>query len=411
MFNLFPRLFPERTQIIVGLEIGTAKVRAAVGELTEAGVLTIIGSGQAPSRGVRKGEIVDAEKADEDVRAAIVEAEKVADVEVGSVFLGVTGGHLRSLNNRGVHQLAAVDHEIAMDDVNDVLRNAKTFNRPTENTVLHAVRQLFTLNGHEGIADPVGMKGNRLEVDVHVLHGDTARLQNPALVVRGLQLEVEELVFTGLASSLALLSREQKENGALVIDLGAGTTEYVVYAGGVIRHTGVLAVGGDHVTNDLSYGLKVSTSRAEAIKREHGSARVSAGGGARTITLSKDLGLTNKTINLEHLRRIMAARLEETLQLIDDDIEEQGLHDQLRSGVVLCGGGARVPGITELAGEVLELPATVGRADSLNGLKEVLADPEFATAIGLVSYGAIRQKGTRRRGFLSGGLGRALGLI
>ncbi len=401
MFNLIPRLFSERSQIIVGLEIGTSKVCVAVGELTDSGTLTIIGGGQAPSRGVRKGEIVDFEKAEEDIRHALVEAEKSADVEIGSVYLGVTGSHLVSTNSRGLLRIDSSDHEITQDDVQEVLRNAKNFNRPTENHVLHAIRQLFTVNGQAGIPNPVGMKGSMLELDVHVVHGVTTRLQNPALAVRGLQMDVDELVFSGLASSLAVLTPEQKEMGALVIDMGAGATEFVVYTGGVVRHTGVIAVGGDHVTNDLSYGLRVSTSKAEELKRSHGTAWFDESVRGKKITLKNDLGMKTKSINLEHLHRIMSARIEETFQLIDQELEEEGLHDQIRSGVVITGGGSRSPGLTRLAKDVFDLEAVIGKATAFNGLKDVIELPENATAIGLVNYAAIRRKSMRRSGLFS----------
>jgi cell division protein FtsA len=395
MFNILPKIFAEKSQIIVGLEIGTSKVTAMVGELTDSGGLTIIGGGSAPSRGVRKGEIVNFEKAEEDIRAAVVQAEETADVEVGSVYLGVTGAHLRSLNNRGFNRVESVEHEISQADVEDVLRSAKGFNKPSENTVLHAIRQLFTVNGQAGIADPVGMKGNQLELDVHVVHGVTTRLQNPALAVRGLDIDVEELVFSGLASSLAVLSPEQKENGALVIDIGAGTTEFVVYCNGVVRHTGVIAVGGDHVTNDLSYGLKVSIPRADALKKKHGEALPNSEVRGKSVSMPNELGLQSKLIDLGQLHRIMHARLEETFQLIDDELDVVGLHGQIRAGVVITGGGARIPGIAKLAEEVFDLDATTGAADSFNGVKGLLEDTENTNAIGLVSYAAIRLKRLR----------------
>ncbi|MCU0787136.1 MAG: cell division protein FtsA, partial [Verrucomicrobia bacterium] len=260
----------DSSSIIVGLEIGTSKVCAVVGEVNSEGVLNIIGVGQARSRGVRKGEVIDTSQAEEDVRNAIVEAEQMADVEIRSVHLGVTGGHIRGFTNRGVHPVVSADREICEDDVEDVVKNARAINVPAENTVVHAVRQNFVVDGQEGINDPIGMLGSRLEVDVHVVHGNLNRLQNPARLVKGLQLEVDSVVFAGLASSLALLSSEQKELGALVIDLGGGTTDYAVYVDGVIKHTGVLAVGGDHVSNDLAYGLKVPLGRAEQLKIEHG---------------------------------------------------------------------------------------------------------------------------------------------
>lgn len=396
MLNLF---FPEKTTVIVGLEIGTAKVAAVVGEVTESGGVNVIGIGQCASRGVRKGEVVNADVAAEDVRNAIVEAEKSADVEIASVYLSVTGGHLTSLNTHGVFTASSDDHEISQPDVTEVLANAKVFNRPSENTVLHAIRQHFTLNGQAGITDPIGMLGGKLELDMHVVHGVTTRLQNPVRVVKGLNLEVEELVFSGLASSLALLDNEQKQMGVLVVDFGAGTTEYVVYADGVIKHTGILAVGGDHVTNDLSFGLRMAPARAGLLKREHGAATIEGAAG-QTLTLTSENGFPDRRVNLEHLRRIMVARLDETLQLIDEDIGEKGFHDQLRAGVCLCGGGARIKGIEKLAEEVFDLPATLGRANAVGGLRSATDDPELATAVGLVKYGAIRQKGQRRVGLV-----------
>jgi len=396
MLNLF---FPDKATVIVGLEIGTAKVAAVVGEVTESGGVNVIGIGQCPSRGVRKGEVVDADLASEDVRNAIVEAEKSADVEIASGYLSVTGGHLTSLNTHGVFTAASDDHEISPPDVGEVLANAKVFNRPSENTVLHAIRQHFTLNGQAGIADPVGMLGGKLELDMHVVHGVTTRLQNPVRVVKGLNLEVEELVFSGLASSLALLDNEQKQMGVLVVDFGAGTTEYVVYADGVIKHTGILAVGGDHVTNDLSYGLRMAPARAAMLKKEHGAATIEGAAG-QTLTLTNENGFPDRRVNLEHLRRIMVARLEETFELIDEDIGEKGFHDQLRAGVCLCGGGARIRGIDGLASDIFAMPACVGRTSAVGGLRSATDDPELATAVGLVKYGAIRQKAQRPGGIV-----------
>src|SRR2546425_2578232 len=310
--------------IIVGLETGTSKVCAVVGELSPGNSLNIIGLGQARSRGVRKGEIADPPTAEEDVRQAIVEAEQMADVEIRSVYLGVTGGHLRGFNNRGVHPIVSADREISEEDVQDVIKNAKTINLPAQNHVVHAIRQHFLVDGQDGITNPVGMLGARVEVDVHVVHGTLNRLQNAIRTVKGLQLEVDDIVFNGLASSLALLGNDQKELGSLVIDIGGGTTDYVVYANGIIKHTGVLAVGGDHVSNDLAYGLKVPLSRAEQLKIEQGSAIVEDTVKSQTLALANELGLPLKTINLEHLRRIMSLRLEEIFQLIGRDLEQSG---------------------------------------------------------------------------------------
>lgn len=397
-------MFDPASTLIVGLEIGTSKIVAVVGEVNSSGTLNLIGLGQARSRGVRKGEIADAPTVEEDVRNAIVEAEQMADVEIRSVYLGVTGGHIRGFNNRGVHPVVSADREIMEEDVQDVIKNAKAINLPAENHVLHAVRQHFHVDGHDGIVNPVGMYGARVEVDVHVVHGNFNRLQNPIRVVKGLQLEVEGVVFNGLASSLALLTNEQKEMGALVIDIGGGTTNFAVYADGIIKHTGVLAVGGDHVSNDLAYGLKVPLGRAEQLKVDHGAAVADPAVKGQTVTLSNDMGLALKTINLEHLQRIMALRLEEIFQLIEQDIAQAKLLDYLRSGVFICGGGARIPGILTLAERIFQMPASLGKTNSISGIKSALDQPEFATAIGLVKYGSFQQKKRSSGGFIGGGI-------
>ncbi len=387
----------DSSSIIVGLEIGTSKVCAVVGEFNAEGVLNIVGLGQARSRGVRKGEIRDTPEAEEAVRAAIVEAEQMADVEIRSVYLGVTGGHIRGFNNRGVHPVVSADREISEDDVQDVIKNAKAINLPNENSVLHAIRQHFLVDGQDGVTNPVGMLGARLEVDMHVVHGNLNRLQNAIRLVKGMQLEVDEVVFNGLASSLALLTHEQKEMGALVIDLGGGTTDYAVYADGVIKHTGVLAVGGDHVTQDLAIGLKVPLGRAEQLKIEHGSAFVDHSIQGQSISTTNEHGFAGKQINLEHLRRIMCLRLEETLELVAQDVAKAGLLHYLRAGVFLCGGGARVPEISRLAEETFQLPVMIGKANSISGLKSALDQPEFAAAIGLVKFGSFKSRKRERR--------------
>ncbi|HTR42821.1 MAG TPA: cell division protein FtsA [Pseudomonadales bacterium] len=390
------------SKIVVGLEIGTSKVCAVVGEVNSEGALNIIGLGQSRSRGVRKGEITDTAQAEEDVRNAIVEAEQMADVEIRSVFLGVTGGHIRGFNNRGVHPVVSADREISDEDVQDVIKNAKAINLPTENSVVHAIRQHFFVDGQDGVTNPVGMLGSRLEVDVHVVHGMTNRLQNSIRVVKGLQLEVEDIVFNGLASSLSLLTGEQKELGALVIDIGGGTTDFVVYVDGVVKHAGVLAVGGDHVSNDLAFGLKVPLSRAEKLKLEHGSALLDPECKGQTVTITNELGLVLKVVNVEHLRQIMSLRLEEIFSLIAQDLEQVGLADYLRAGVFLCGGGARIPHVVRLAEHVLQMPVSTGQTQSISGLKSALDQPEFVTAIGLAKFGTFKNRKREGRSLAAG---------
>jgi cell division protein FtsA len=386
--------------IIVGLEIGTSKICAVVGEIGAGGSLNLIGIGQARSRGVRKGEIAEPVLVEEDVRNAIAEAEQMANVEIRSVYLGVTGDHIRGFSNHGTHPVVSADREITEDDVQDAIKNAKAINLPLENSIIHAIRQHFQVDTQTGIINPVGMYGAKVEVDVHVVHGKGNRLKNSIAVVKGLQLEVEEVVFNGLASSLALLSNEQKELGSLVIDIGGGTTDYAVYADGIVKHTGVLAVGGDHVSNDLAYGLKVPLGRAEQLKLEHASAVLQPEIKGRTVDLPGQLGLPSKTINLEHLHRITSLRLEEIFELIEREISNLGWLERLRAGVFICGGGARIPQIQILAENVFQLPAYLGKTNSISGLKSALDQPEFATGIGLVRFGSLQQKRKSRGGLM-----------
>lgn len=380
------------SSVIVGLEVGTSKICAVVGEVNENDELNITGIGQARSRGVRKGEVVDSGRAEEDIRSAIAEAEQMADVEIRSVYLGVTGSHIASLTNRGVHPVVSADREITVDDVDDAIKNAKAVRLPADNEILHATRQHFMIDGQDGVVDPVGMFGSRVEVDMHVIHGHLNRLQNPIRAVKNLQLEVESVAFNGLAAALSVLTPDQRRMGALVIDLGGGVTNYIVYGGGSIKHAGVLAVGGDHVTNDLAYGLKVPLKRAEQLKVDYGSALVTPSIQGQTVTTVAELGLPAKTINLEHLQHIISLRFEEMFQLIEQDIANAGLLNYLSAGVVLCGGGARTPRVQEAAERVFQLPVTLGRSNSISGIKSALDQPEFATAIGLVRFGSFQEK-------------------
>ena len=389
---MFDFRFLERRPLVVGLEIGTSKVCAMVGEVNAESALTIIGIGQCPSRGVRKGEIVEAQLVEEDVRQALADAEHSADVEIRSVYLGVSGGHVQGFNNRGVQPIVSHDREITSDDVNDVIRNAKAINIPADHYVVHAIRQHFSVEDQDEIRDPVGMLGNRLEVEMHVVHGKTNRFQNAIRLVKGMHLDVEDVVFNGLASSLAILTAEQKELGSLVIDLGAGVTEYILYSRGVVKHTGVLAVGGDHVSQDIALGLKVPQGRAEKLKVEHGDAVYDDSAKGITITPQNELGLPERPIHIQNLRCVMSLRLQETFEFIREELEEAGWLNHLRAGVFICGGVARTPRILELAERVFELPAFPGHARGISGLASALDQPEFVTSIGLVKFGASQQR-------------------
>ena len=377
----------DKNRTIFGLETGTTKIRVAVGEQSPSGELLIHHIGEAATEAVSKGEITNPNAALEDIRNALADAEEKADVEISRVILGVTGRHVSGFNNRGAKNIPSVDREITADDVEDVVADAKAISLSSGQCVIHCIRQNFTLDDQSNIASPVGLCGSRLESNVHVVLGDKDRTLTALRLLKQLEIEVDEVAFTGLASAMALLEPAHKELGALVIDLGAGTTEYVVYANRLIKHTGVLAVGGHNVTNDLALGLGVSQARAEWLKERHGSAVVDASCKGQTIKLDSVNGLKPKVVNLEHLRLIQEARLAETFEIIAEALTEHHLWECLGAGVFLCGGGSRTPGIEELAKNIFRLPVCVGAA-GLGGPTSVTLLPENQTAIGLVKFGA-----------------------
>jgi len=392
----------EPGQIFVGLEIGTSKVCAAVGEVADGGELNILGLGQARSRGVRKGEVFDAEKAGEDVRQALGEAEEMADVTIESIYLAVTGRHLECANYRGVHTIPTVDRAIDAEDVQLALRNAKFQSCPAGAEIIDSVRQDFLVDDHAVYENPVGVVGSRIEARVHVILGHANRLATSRQAVEGaMPVRVEKPVFSGLASALAVLTTEQKHAGAIVIDLGAGVTEFAFFHQGLLRHSGALAVGGDHISNDLAYGLRVSLSRAEELKLAYGTALVRKENDEVLSGPTSGTGLTDRPVSLGKLERIMTMRLEETLELVALRLRGSDALRLATEGVYLCGGGARTPGIAELAHRIFQLPVHRGLVQSVSGPANVLENPEFATPIGLVRYGAMRSRQRPRPRFFS----------
>src|SRR5436853_145277 len=276
--------------LIVGLEIGTSKVCVVVGETRPDGTLKILGVGQAPSRGVRKGEIVDFETAMKCVHEAVVDAEQKSDVMIRSVYVAVAGGHIQSFNNRGCVMLPEERDEIDEQDVEDVKVNAREVSIPAQNAFLHQINQHYHVDGQDGVLNPVGMLGEKLEADFHIIHGVRTRIQNTIRCVKELPLEVEDVVFNPLASAQVVLNQQQKNMGALVIDMGGGTTDYLVYVEGAVRHSGVLAVGGDHITNDISMGLRIPMTRADKLKIEEGSVIRGNWLPGETVVLKDDSG-------------------------------------------------------------------------------------------------------------------------
>ena len=376
----------KQDSLVTALEIGTSKVVVIVAEVNESEAINIIGFGQSRSRGVIKGQIVDTKLAYDDIRQAIKDAEEKADRELHQVYLGVTGQHVTSSNYTGSHAIASLDRCITGEDLEDVMANARRFNLSQGQHMIHVIRQQFMVDGRATMHSPVGLPGSDLAVVLHAVQGYKDRLQRPVQLLRKMKLEAENLAFNGLASALAVLNPTQKTDGTLVIDLGGGTTEYAVCSRGVVCHSGVIAVGGDHVTQDIATGLNYTFSRAEDFKIKFGSARVTESVRGQVRDILNETGLTDHRVNIENVRRIMSARLKETFAIVGAELDRCDMVDMVQS-VVLCGGGAYTPDICTLAEKVLELPVQVGAGVNLHGPSSIIERPEYATALGLLKFG------------------------
>lgn len=390
------------------MDIGTSAIKIAVGERRADGGLTMLGSHQVESRGVRKGEVADHGEASRCILQAVQEAEDVLNMEIGEVELALTGAHIESGNHRGTVPIRSETHEITDEDVREAVENAAAcVLRGDGMKVLHVIRQQFYVDGKDGIANPAGLLGSKLEADVHCIHGIGTRFLNTLNCLHAKQetsMEVSNGIFSGLASALAVLNKHDKELGAIAMDIGAGTTEYVVYVKGMIRQTGVIAVGGDHLVNDLQLGLKLrSRKKTEALIREHGSVLMDGSVSDKILTVKTSDLLTDRerTLHLENIHLILHHRMDEILRIIHERIRAQGLLEMMGGGVFLTGGCARIKGLVGLAAAIFQMPATVAVPQGFDGQMERLAEPEMSTAVGLVKYGHIKGHGAygSRRGF------------
>lgn len=375
-----------REQIVVGLEIGTSKVCAVVGETRGDGTVKILGVGESPSRGVRKGEIVDFDTASKCVREALVDAEEKSDVMIGSVYLGVTGAHVQSFNNRGAVIIPEEREEIDDQDFEDVQANAREVSLPSQNMFLHTILQHYYVDGQDGVLNPIGMLGRKLEADFHIVHGIGNRVKNTVRCVKELDIEVLDVVFNPLATAQVVLDQDQKDLGALVIDLGGGTTEYIVYIDSAVKASGCIGIGGDHLTNDLSIGLRIPMARAEKLKVECGSTLIDECTPGEMIVLKDEAGFAGKEIEREMLNTIIHMRLRETFELLKRELEPLNFLPYLGAGVLLTGGCSLIKGIDRLAAEVFSLPVHLTHAHTMSGLTSAFENPQLSTAIGLIKY-------------------------
>lgn len=375
-----------REQIFVGLEIGTTKICVIVAEGLPDGSIHILGVGESPSRGVRKGEIIDFASVSECVHEAIIDAEEKTNVEIRSVWVAISGAHLQSFNNRGTWIMPDDHGGINDEDLRMVELNAKEVTIPSTNAFLHTIIQNYHVDGNRNVINPEGMSASRLEADFHIVHGVKTRIQNTLRCLESLKLDVEDIVMNSLASAQVVLTQQQKDLGALVIDIGGGTTDFLVYMDGAVRHSGVLAIGGDHITNDISIGLRLPIVRAELLKIEEGSALVSNTDDRQKINLKNDPGFSGCEIDRKALNIVINARVKELLELLRREVE-RGCHlDLLGAGVMLTGGCSKLAGIKELTEEVFGLPVHIPLSRNVSGPTSTFENPQYSTAIGLAKY-------------------------
>jgi len=372
-------------ETVAGLDIGTTKTCAVVAAEGPNG-LEIIGVGEAPSLGMRKGVVTDLEETIKSIEAATEKAERMAGVHISDVYVAITGEHIRSTNNRGVVAVSGVDREVVAADVKRVVDTSKIINLPADRQIIHAIPRFFTVDGQDGVDDPVGMAGGRLEVDTHIITGGTTFITNVLKCVHRAGLEATGLVFEPLASSAATLLDEEKQVGVVLLDIGGGTTDIAVFSGGGAIYTSTIPVGGNILTNDISLGLKTTSNEAEHIKRTYGSG--TRDDDAAVIFPVKTLdGRSTKEVSSVQLRQIVVPRVVETFRMAKNKIIENVPRDLILGELVITGGGAHLNGIEALAEEVFGLPVRVGMPTAIGGLTEAIKQPEYATAIGLVLFG------------------------
>ena len=398
-----------RSSIYVGLEIGTSKICVVVGEVRSDGAIKILGVGHHPSAGVRKGEIVDAETAQTCLHDALVKAEDRSDVMVKNVFLAVTGAHIEGLNNRGTIRVADDQTEITEEDLEEVKEIARDVSLPKENAYIHSIIQHYYVDGQEKVLNPVGMLGQTLEADYHIIHGVKTRIQNAIRCVREVPLEVEDIVFGPIAASQVVLNREAKQQGALLIDIGGGTTDYVCYSEGAVVASGCIGVGGDHITNDLSMVLKIPLARAERLKVEHGSANVNHSAEGDVIDLEADSHFAGSKIERRLVSEIMAARLEELFMHVRENLDAEGLLERLGKGIYLTGGTSLMRGIDDLAQEIFAVPVQRNESASMSGPAALFENPQYATSVGLTRYAQLLEEQRPRSGGIGGLFGKIFG--
>src|SRR5213593_3140064 len=371
----------------VGLDIGTTKISCVVADMN-GGELRVVGIGNAPSEGLRRGVVVDLEKTVHSIQRAVAEAERMAGIPVRGVHAGIAGDHIRSINSRGVIAVSRKDNEIGVADVERVVEAAKAVAIPMDREIIHVIPQEFIVDDQDGIKDPIGMSGVRLEAEVHIITGAVASAKNICRSIQRAGLRVYDLVLEPLASSHAVLGRDERDLGVVLLDAGGGTTDVAVFFEGSIRHTAIVPFGGSNVTNDIAIGLRTPIDKAEQIKIAHGCALASLVSSSEALTVSGVGGRADREISRHVLASMIEPRMEEIFTMANREVKKNHFAELLGGGVVLTGGTSLMHGVAELAEQVFEMPVRLGVPSGLGGLSTIVADPRFSTGVGLVLHGA-----------------------
>ena len=379
--------------IITGLDIGTSKVMALIGEIAPDGTIEIIGMGSHPSRGLKRGVVVDIEATVNSIQRAVQEAELMAGCEVRTVYAGIAGSHIRSLNSHGI--VAIRDKEVSQADVERVIEAAKAVAIPADQKILHILPQEFIIDYQGSIREPVGMAGIRLESRVHVVTGSVSAAQNIVKCVRRCGLEINEIILEQLASSHAVLTEDEKELGVCLIDIGGGTTDIAIFSEGAIQHTAVIPIAGDQVTNDIAMALRTPTKAAESIKINHACALPELANSSQMLEVASVSDRPGRKISATALSDVVCARYEELFTLVRNELARSGFEDRMAAGIVITGGAAKVNGAIELAELCFEMPVRIGCAHHVVGLAEAIENPSFATGVGLLLHGFQQQYDVR----------------
>jgi cell division protein FtsA len=388
-------------RMIVGLDIGTSKVVAIVGEIGSGGAIEIVGIGSHPSKGLKKGVVVNIESTVQSIQRAVEEAELMAGCQIHSVYVGIAGSHIRSLNSHGI--VAIRDREVYALDVERVIDAAQAVAIPADQRVLHIIPQEYVIDSQEGIKEPLGMSGVRLEAKVHLVTCATNASQNIEKCIRRCGLEVEDIILEQLASSYSVLTEDEKELGVCLVDIGGGTTDIAIFTEGSIRHTGVIPIAGDQVTNDIAMALRTPTQHAEEIKIKYACALTQLAGADETIKVPSVGDRAPRDLSRQALAEVVEPRYDELFTLVQAELRRSGFEDLIPAGIVLTGGTSKMEGVVELAEEIFHMPVRIGFPQSVMGLTDIVRNPIYSTGVGLLQYGAARQDEGRVGGSRSQG--------